>query len=186
MKRYYNATTQEWYNEGQSLTRRVKNGIFSGIPSEEQLRQWGFVEYEDPVPTPKERLAQAKRQKVAEIEAYDSSEEVNSFLVNIGNDSVMAWFTPEQRADYKNSIDAAELLGREVVRPVINGREIELPVSVAKTALAQIQLYANKCYGVTEQHKAAVNALETVEEVEAYEYRTGYPEKLTFDVTEMM
>lgn len=186
MKRYYNATTQEWYNEGQSLTRRVENGIFSGIPCEEQLRQWGFVEYEEPVPTPEERLAQAKRQKVAELEAYDSSEEVNSFRVNIGNEAVMAWFTPEQRADYKNSIDAAELLGREVVRPVIYGREIGLPVSVAKTALAKIQLYANQCYGVTEQHKAAVNALKTVEEVEAYDFHVGYPEKLTFDVTEMM
>lgn len=186
MKRYYNATTQEWYNEGQSLTRRVDNGIFSGIPSEEQLRQWGFVEYKDPVPTPEERLAQAKRQKVAELEAYDSSEEVNSFLVNIGNEAVMAWFTPEQRADYKNSIDAAELLGRDVVRPVIYGREIELPVSVAKTALAKIQLYANKCYGVTEQHKAAIGALQTVGEVEAYDFRKFYPEKLTFDVTKMM
>lgn len=186
MKRYYNATTQEWYNEGQSLTRRVKNGIFSGIPSEEKLRQWGFVEHEDPEPTPEERLAQAKRQKVAELEVYDSSEEVNSFLVNLGNEAVMAWFSPEQRADYKNSIDAAELLGRDVVRPVINGREIELPVSVAKTALAKIQLYANKCYGVTEQHKAAIGALQTVGEVEAYDFERFYPEKLTFDVTDLM
>lgn len=180
MKRYYNATTQEWYNEGQSLTRRVKNGIFSGIPSEEQLRQWGFVEYKDPVPTPEERLAQAKRQKVSEIEAYDSSEEVNSFLVNIGNEAVMVWFTPEQRADYKNSIDAAELLGMDVVRPVINGREIQLPVSVAKATLAQIQLYANKCYGVTEKHKAAVNALTSIEDIESYDYTVGYPNKLIF------
>lgn len=186
MKRYYNATTQEWFNEGQSLTRRVENGIFSGIPSEEQLRQWGFVEYKDPVPTPEERLAQAKRQKVAELEAYDSSEEVNSFLVNIGNEAVTAWLTPEQRADYKNYIDAAELLGGEVVRSVINGREIELSVNVAKIAMAQIQLYAYECYGVTEQHKAAIGALQTVGEVEAYDFHVGYPEKLTFDVTKMM
>lgn len=181
-KRYYNPNTKEWYTEGSTITKKVDNGVFSGVPSVEQLTAWGFVEYKDPVPTPEERLAQAKRQKVAELEAYDSSEEVNSFLVNIGNEAVMAWFTPEQRADYKNSIDAAELLGRDVVRPVINGREIKLPVSVAKTALAKIQLYANKCYGVTEQHKANVMALTTIEEVEAYDYHTGYPERLKFEI----
>lgn len=182
MRIFYNETTGEWYREGDVITRPVENGVFSGIPSIEQLLSWGFVERGEPVPTPEERLAQAKRQKVAELNVYDSSEEVNSFRVNIGNEAVTAWFTPEQRADYKNSIDAAELLGRDVVRPVINGREIELPVSVAKTALAQIQLYANQCYGVTEKHKTAINALETVEEVEAYDFTTGYPEKLVFNV----
>lgn len=182
MKRYYNSTTKEWYNEGQSLTKRVENGVFTGIPSVEQLTQWGFVEWVEPAPTPAQLLERAKANKIAELEAYDSSEEVNSFLVNIGNEAVVAWFTPEQRADYKNSIDAAELLGRDVVRPVIYGREIELPVSVAKTALAKIQLYANKCYGVTEQHKAAIGALQTVEEVEAYDLKRFYPERLIFNV----
>lgn len=168
------------------MTKELKNGVFSGIPTVEQLTEWGFEEWVEPAPTPAQLLERAKANKIAELEAYDSSEEVNSFLVNIGNEAVMAWFTPEQRADYKNSIDAAELLGRDVVRPVINGREIKLPVSVAKTALAKIQLYANQCYGVTEQHKAAVNALETVEEVEAYDLKRFYPERLTFEVTEMM
>ena len=49
-------------------------------------------------------------------------------------------------------------------------------------ALAKIQIYANQCYGVTEKHKAAVNALETVEEVEAYDFTAGYPERLTFEI----
>lgn len=49
-KRYYNATTKEWYNEGQSLTRRVDNGVFSGIPSVEQLKTLGYEEVEEPKP----------------------------------------------------------------------------------------------------------------------------------------
>lgn len=48
MKRYYNKTTGEWYIEGRSLTLRVDNIIFSGIPTEEQLLKWGFVEYIEP------------------------------------------------------------------------------------------------------------------------------------------
>lgn len=58
----------------------------------------------------------------------------------------------------------------------------ELQVATAKIYLAQIQIYADQCYGVTEQHKAAINALENVEEVEAYDFTTGYPERLKFSV----
>lgn len=33
MKRYYNSITQEWYNEGDNITRKIENGVFTGIPS---------------------------------------------------------------------------------------------------------------------------------------------------------
>ena len=162
-KRYYNSTTHEWYTEGNSLTRRVNGALFSGVPSVEQLTDWGFI-------------------KVAELEAYDSSDAVNSFRVNVGNEAIDTWITPEQRSDYKNSIDAAELLGMTEVHPVLNGVPIVLDIRTAKTALARIQIYANQCYGVTEQHKAAINALKSVEAVEQYDFTTGYPTKLVFEV----
>ena len=40
-------------------------------------------------------------------------------------------------------------------------------------------MYASDALNVTEAHKAAINALESVEDVEAYEF-SGYPEKLSF------
>ena len=57
---------------------------------------------------------------------------------------------------------------------------LTLDIQTAKMALAQIQIYANQCYNVTEQHKAAVNALTDIEDVEAFDVTVGYPEKLTF------
>lgn len=182
MKRYYNATTKEWYNEGQSLTKRVYNGVFTGIPSVEQLAEWGFKEWFEPTPTPAELLERAKANKINEIEMYDSSDAVNSFRVNVGNEVIDTWITPEQRSDYKNSIDAAELLGMTEVHPVLNGVAITLDIQTAKMALAKIQIYANQCYGVTEQHKAAVNGLNSIKEVEGYNYTVGYPEKLIFNI----
>lgn len=64
MKRYYNNSTNEWYNEGSSLTRRVDDGVFSGIPSEEQLKEWGFEEYIAPTPQEptEEEIAEMERQ----------------------------------------------------------------------------------------------------------------------------
>lgn len=49
-KRYYNAQERRWYNFGRGLTRRIDaHTIFSGVPSEEQLTEWGYVEYVEPI-----------------------------------------------------------------------------------------------------------------------------------------
>ena len=73
-KRYYNSTTKEWYTEGNTMTKRVDNGVFSGIPSVEQLTQWGFEEWIEPAPTPYEPTEEeVKRQRMYEIQNELSS-----------------------------------------------------------------------------------------------------------------
>lgn len=181
-KRYYNSTTKEWYTEGQSLTRRVNGTLFSGVPSIEQLTAWGFVEWVEPAPTPAELLERAKQEKIAELEAYDNSDAVNGFDVTIQGQTMSLWINKETRSDYRSSIEAAELLGRTEVKPVFGGQEVTLSVQMAKMALAQVQLYANQCYGVTERHKAAILLLQSVQEVEGYDFTVGYPERLRFVV----
>ena len=52
----------------------------------------------------------------------------------------------------------------------------------AEQMLAAIQLYADACFMVTKNHNLAVEALETMEDVDAYDFRTGYPERLNFDI----
>lgn len=133
-------------------------------------------------PTPERTLEQAKLEKIAQIENYDSSNMVNSFDVTVGDQVITTWITPDQRSNYKNSLDSAELLGLEEVHPVFNGIQLTLPTSTAKMALAQIQIYADRCYIVTETHKTEVNALESIDDVDNYDYTTGYPEKLSFSL----
>lgn len=133
-------------------------------------------------PTPPRSLEQAKQEKLRQIEVYDSSDAVNGFDIVMGENTMTAWITPEQRANYKNSLDSAELLGLEEVHPVFNGIQLTLKTTIAKMALAQIQIYADRCYIVTETHKTAVNALETIDAVDAYDNTTGYPERLTFTI----
>lgn len=140
------------------------------------------MELKQATPAPERTLEQAKMEKKWNIEAYDMSSVINGFIIVVGQQQIETWIDRETRADYKNSLDAAELLGRTEVTPVFNGVALTIPVTTAKTALAQIQLYANQCYNVTEQHKSAVDALETVEAVDAYDYTVGYPEKLTFEL----
>ena len=175
MKRYYNSTTKEWYTEGNSITKNISNGVFSGIPSVEQLESWGFKEYIEPTPTPEELLARAKANKIAELEAYDASDAVNSFSVN----GKQMWLDAQTRQQLRISLDAMQQAGRETVTKWFDGLEYTYPIDVWYYMLGQVEVYAADALNVTESHKAAINALESIEEVEAYEF-TGYPEKLTF------
>ena len=46
--------------------------------------------------------------------------------------------------------------------------------------LNAIELYASACYDNTQVHIANINAIEDIETLKNYDYRTGYPEKLRF------
>ena len=174
MKRYYNPTTKEWYTEGQSVTKYIDGSLFSGIPSVEQLESWGFEEWVEPTPTPEELLARAKSAKIAELEAYDDSE-VNSFSVN-GKEM---WLDHDVRQQLRISLDALSQAGRDTVTKWFDGEKYAFPIDVWYYMLGQVEVYASDALNVTESHKAAINALESIEDVEAYEF-SGYPEKLSF------
>lgn len=123
-------------------------------------------------------LEQAKQEKLAAIEQYDSSSSVNSF--NVNNNSV--WLDKDTRSNYKTSIDAAELLGETEISLLISNLSVTLTIQQAKVMLAQIQRYADACYLVTQSHIAGVKALTTINEVDVYDIENGYPNKLEFSI----
>ena len=136
------------------------------------------------LPEPHARtLEEAKMEKIYQIEEYDRSDNVNSFTAILGeNNTIEHWLTPDQRANYKNSVDAAKLVGLDELHPVFNGIQLTLPTQMAEMALAQIQLYADRCYIVTETHKAEVNALDSIDAIDNYDITQDYPEKLVFNI----
>ncbi len=175
-KRYYNSTTKEWYTEGNSLTRRVDNGVFSGIPSVEQLTEWGFVEWVEPAPTPEQLLEQAKQRKIAELMAYDTSDAVDNFT--IGGQSM--WLTVEERQQIATQISANEAVGRDNMTRWFGGHSFTFPIVTWKQMLVALEVYCGDALNVTESHKAAIEALATIEDVEAYDFSANYPTKLSF------
>lgn len=126
------------------------------------------------------QLAKAKRELERRIDRYDKSNEVNGFTVN---NTIEGWFTPEERSDYRSSIDAAKTLNIETLSFYVGDIPLTVTTQQADYMLAQIQLYANACFMVTKQHKITVKGLTTIEEVNAYDYTIGYPDKLNFDVS---
>ena len=124
-------------------------------------------------------VEEAKNEMLHKIEQYDQSDNVNSFLVN---NSITAWFTPQERSNYKSSIDAAKLLGMDILSFYINDIMLNVSPINAEQMLAQIQLYADQCFIITKQHKAAVESLQTIEEIDNYDYMSNYPDRLNFDL----
>ena len=130
-------------------------------------------------PIPIQTLAEYKNNKIIEITMYDQSTEVNSFTIN---SALTAWFTAAERSNYKSSIEAAKLLRQNTLAFFVGDMLLQVPTTEAEYMLAQIQLYADRCFLVTKNHKVNVMNLETIEEVESYDYTRDYPEKLNFDL----
>ena len=118
----------------------------------------------------------AKEEAIEQIEAYDTSEAVNSFTLQ----GKQMWLPKEMRVGLVNSVTIEKNAGKETTVLWFGGERYELPVDTALQMLSALELYALECYNVTAAHKAAVNALESVEDVVAYDYTQGYPEKLNF------
>lgn len=119
-------------------------------------------------------IEMAKAAKIAQIAAYSDSDAVNSLTFN----GIKTWLTRTVRDGYDTSITAAKNLGEPNVTFMVGDNEMQLPVEQARRVLDLVQRYADACFLVTERHKIAVKSLQTVEEVEKYDYTRGYPEKL--------
>lgn len=128
----------------------------------------------------KEALTMLKESKLDEIEAYNKSTAVDSFLLN--GESHWLDFNLRDRVFQGN--ERLKLMGRTDTTLWLDGMCIELPIEHAQMLIANIEAYAKDCYNVTERHKAEVKALKTYDEVMAYDITAGYPEKIELNISE--
>ena len=145
-------------------------------PTEEELIRHGYVETED---SPEELLQEAIESKKREIEAYDSTEAVNSFKLN----GVSVWINREDRIGTRRAIELDVESGKTESEIWLNGFRLVVNCQLAMKLLAMLGRYAYKAYNVTQMHLHAVKQLKSVKEVEKYDYKTGYPEKLDLKTT---
>ena len=157
---------------GQIVVR--KNGMQTINPSEAQILADGWEIYERPIYTP--TLEDAKRNKVDEILAYDSSEAVNEFTYG----GAPMWLDKATRTGLRNRFISESALGKTTTTLWYGEQRYDLPIETANVLLNHLENYASECYDNTQRHLAEVAKLDSIAEVYAYDFTIGYPAKLAF------
>ena len=146
--------------------------------------QKAFVEFSAKMDALK--LKQAKADKIAEISAYDTSSSVNGFILN---GMLIPWSkndpnspNVEKRMGLRQNIADKVALGEKNIAIWLKGMSFTMPCAQAEVLIRSIENYAYECFNVTASHKKAVSELTTIEEVEAYNYKAGYPKMLEMSV----
>lgn len=156
----------------------VKDGMQIFNPTKEMLLADGWVKHISVPhkPTEEEILNREKEYKIEEIIKHDSSSEVNCFYI----EEQELWLDKATRVGLKLRFDAEIAIGHTNTTLWYEGTPFNLELANAIQMLNAIELYASACYDNTQTHIANVKAIEDVEALNNYDYKTGYPEKLRF------
>ena len=142
---------------------------------EEEVRK-AFVEFSAKMDALK--LEQAKADKIAEIASYDTSSSVNGFMLN----GLLVWLDKATRVGLMNSTTIAKAAGQKTTTLWLGGIKLVVDCDKAIQLLSSLEMYALECFNVTASHKQSVSELTTIEEVESYDYKSGYPKMLEMSV----
>ena len=163
-----------------------KDGKVVFNPTEEMVIADGWTEYVfKPREWPMEiQLQRVKDRKLRELERYDESSDVNDCIIVYQGSELSYWASKDERNDLKNAVRDYVAMGRTEYRLDLRdkGISITLPCELLLQMMASLEVYAIECYNKTTDHNYAIKALETLEEVEAYDFKVDYPEKLRFEV----
>lgn len=124
------------------------------------------------------KLKQVKADKIAEIAAYDTSGKVNGFMLN----GLLVWLDKATRVGLMNSTTIAKSAGQKTTTLWLGGMKLVVDCDKAIQLLSALEMYALECFNVTASHKAAVSELKSIEKVETYDYKSGYPKMLEMSV----
>lgn len=143
-------------------------------PSAEILTQAGYHEFIEPEPTEEQLISQAKDEKLDQIDEYDQSSNVNLFYLA----GQPMWLDAQTRQTLRISIESYQAMGIDNVTKWFGGQQFTFPIQAWLTMLNALEVYAAEALNVTEAHKATVQAMTNLQDIQNFDVTTGYPEKL--------
>lgn len=159
-------------NRNQIVIKKDKKQIIN--PKHEDILADGWEEYITPIY--ERTIEDYKRDKIYDINQYDSSSEVNEFTVN----DIPMWLDKATRVGLKLRFETEIEDGETETTLWYNGVAFPLEINMAVKMLHAIEKYASRCYDNTQRHIGCVKQLENIEDIQNYDYRSGYPDKLHF------
>lgn len=144
---------------------------------DELLASHGWQKYVKKEPS----ITEARNSKISEIEQYDTSSDVNGFIIN----GCEFWLSKADRVGLMHLLNVEESLGKETTSLwVYNICVPDVPIARAKRMLELLETYAYECYGTTKMHINDVNTMTDIDKINNYDVTQGYPEKLVFNLGE--
>ena len=176
MKKYYKIIDGEpEFFSGNILITEDQTYI---SPSEEILLENGWMIWEEPELSDEVILQREKLAKLGEIDNYDNSSNVNLFYLG----GVPMWLDAQTRQTLRISIESYQAMGIQNVTKWFGGQQFTFTTNAWIQMLNTLEVYAAEALNVTEAHKAAIMAMDNIEEIENYDITEGYPEKLDLSV----
>ena len=118
-------------------------------------------------------LDEAKEAKIAELNDYNMSEAVNTFSI-MGEKQ--KWLNPNERVVARDTCNALQRKG-EMQAPF---GDTMVPITFALDCLDSLNIYAMETMQTEKIHRENIDALTTIEQVEAYDYKIGWPTPPSF------
>lgn len=108
------------------------------------------------------------------IQLYKDSFKINSFIYN----KQEYWLDSKTRSSLynlsKTNLDNIDFILKDQI--------IKISPNKLQKFIDNLEAYAYKCYVNTFKHLQTVDTLTDIEDIINYDYTTGYPEKITFNV----
>lgn len=175
----YKAVLKGYLNEKYMTLEEVLNSPFKSEKDDEMEKEiLSNIQIDFGLKEKPTELDIEKNKIIKEIEEYDTSENVNSFYLN----GLQVWLDKSTRVGLMNSLDVEKQSGKTTSTLWFGNIKLNIEINAAIQMLSALELYALDCYNITASHKAIIKSLETIEDVDKYDYKTGYPDKLEFNV----
>ena len=122
-------------------------------------------------------LEAVKKSKLAEIDEYDTSDNVNVFYLN----GMKVWLDKDTRVGLMNSTNIAKSKNNDTTTLWLGGNKLVINCDLAIQLLSDLEMYALDCFNVTASHKKEVSEMTDIEKIYNYNYKVGYPEPLVMN-----
>lgn len=180
-------TTDQIVQEDEMVESTEEESIeepqYEEVVIEEEITEWicDVVEIKDDallqlIKSDPNGLECQKRILEERIKAYDSSSYVNEIFVG----GVPMWLDSEMRSKVRENLEVCEKMG--ITETVLRVGSFALPTSVEQgwNMYYGVLAYARASWNVTQEHYEAKSAMTDAEECKAFDWTSGYPEKLSF------
>lgn len=116
------------------------------------------------------------------INEYDVSSEVNGFTISHEGKELVYWLPAEKRGQLATGIAARKACGSNSYTLDLReyGMSIDVDCDKLSDMLSKLENYAVESYNATSKHLNEVTTITGIDTLLTYDYKAGYPERLSF------